>query len=429
MPLTHHTAKDYAYPIREIVDIANSISPYVSVPIRWENIGDPVSRGHTMPKWMLDVIRDTLPEATGYCPTRGVEHTREFLAGQHNLESGPSIQAKDILFFNGLGDAIASLMSVLSPEIRMIVPEPGYPSYSTLEALRCDKACISYGLDNAYDWQINLDELEKKLKLHPEIRLLLLLQPSNPLGTLMSFNTMQSLAEIAKKYSLIVISDEIYREHVFEPQEFVSWQAVAGNLPSILLKGISKNLPWPGARCGWMEFLNCQFSEELCELQKVLEKKKMLEVCATTLPQLVIPKLFSDLRLKPWYEESNRFYASRQHQVQIVLQEVLGVQVVKARAAFYTSVLIPSIPACYAEKPPFDSQINTILEKNWINASYDTRFCLWLLVETGICLVPLSSFGGSLQGFRMTVLQRDETKFEKLLLDIQAGLKRILLVS
>jgi aspartate/methionine/tyrosine aminotransferase len=94
---------------------------------------------------------------------------------------------------------------------------------------------------------------------------------------------------------------------VFEPEEFVSWQAVSEDLPSILLKGISKDLPWPGARCGWMEFINCQHSEELTELQKVLEKKKMLEVCATTLPQLVIPKLFSDPRLLPWYEESNRF--------------------------------------------------------------------------------------------------------------------------
>jgi aspartate/methionine/tyrosine aminotransferase len=115
--------------------------------------------------------------------------------------------------------------------------------------------------------------------------------------------------------------------------------------------------------------------------------------------------------------------------VQDVFLSVPGVQVIQAQAAFYTSVLIPSIPLCDLIHPPFTPELNLVLANTWKTASSDTRFCLWLLIQTGICLVPLSSFGGRLQGFRMTVLQKDEALFELLLKDLNSSLKQAQLLK
>jgi aspartate/methionine/tyrosine aminotransferase len=64
------------------------------------------------------------------------------------------------------------------------------------------------------------------------------------------------------------------------------------------MKGISKDLPWPGSRCGWIEVYNEDKDENFKRYIKTILTSKMLEVCSTTLPQFVLPQIYEDERYK-----------------------------------------------------------------------------------------------------------------------------------
>jgi hypothetical protein len=126
---------------------ASSIGPYASVllkvgkvsevnseasapkyEITWENIGDPIQKHNVVPEWMKEIVSDLVSQdkSYGYADSKGVLETRMFLADINNKKGGSQITAEDILFFNGLGDAIAKLYQFLIPTARIIGPSPAY---------------------------------------------------------------------------------------------------------------------------------------------------------------------------------------------------------------------------------------------------------------------------------------------------------------
>ena len=87
--------------------------------------------------------------------------------------------------------------------------------------------------------------------------------------------------------------------------------SVIGDVPGIAMRGISKELPWPGARSGWVEFYNRSKDVEFDRFARSLLNIKMLEVCSTTLPQQVIPQVMGDSRYYPYLQERTVRYAKR----------------------------------------------------------------------------------------------------------------------
>ncbi len=71
---------------------------------------------------------------------------------------------------------------------------------------------------------------------------------------------------------------------------------VIGDVPGMALRGISKEFPWPGSRCGWLEVFNKDKHPRFERYVKSLINAKMLEVCSTSLPQYSIPRIMGDPR-------------------------------------------------------------------------------------------------------------------------------------
>ena len=113
------------YEIRNIVNVAEKLQKH-GVKINWENIGDPIVKGEVIPDWMKEIVaREAMHNDTwGYCHTRGVLETREFICDMTNRRGGAQITPDDIIFFNGLGDAIAKVYGCLRPETRILLPSP-----------------------------------------------------------------------------------------------------------------------------------------------------------------------------------------------------------------------------------------------------------------------------------------------------------------
>ena len=426
--LLHPGSENLKYEIREIVTVAKQIEKLGTL-ITWENIGDPIAKGEQVPLWIKEMVKETIDknESFGYSPTKGLDVAREYIANERNLEKGIQITANDILFFNGLGDAISTIYDHLHPDARVIGPNPAYPTHSSAEAAHADAPPITYSLDPGKNWEPDLEELEQKIESNPNITGILIINPDNPTGFVYSIETISKMVAIAKKHNLFIISDEIYSNLAFKDSGMQKLAQVIGDVPAIAMRGISKEFPWPGARCGWIEFYNRDTDENFAKYTESLLNAKMLEVCSTTLPQAVLPKVMSDERYYPYLNARVEAYSKRSKRAVEVLTQVPGLILHEAQGAFYMSALFEEGKLTQSQELPVSTEAETIITPRLQNASLDQRFVYFLLASTGICVVPLSTgFNSTHQGFRFTLLESDDQKFEKILSTLKSSIESYL---
>jgi aspartate/methionine/tyrosine aminotransferase len=86
---------------------------------------------------MKDIVEKEVKkdESYGYCLTKGVLETREYIS-QERQKEGVILDVEDILFFNGLGDAISTTYFYINRHARIIGPDPAYPAHSSAESAR-----------------------------------------------------------------------------------------------------------------------------------------------------------------------------------------------------------------------------------------------------------------------------------------------------
>jgi alanine-synthesizing transaminase len=378
-----------------------------------------VAKGEKVTPWIKEYAAKAMETdiTYAYSPTKGLLPTREYIAKERNLEGGIQITADDILFFNGLGDAISKVYKNLHPNVRVIGPNPAYPTHSSAEAAHSDRPHITYSLDPFNGWQPDLVEMEKKIHDHPEIGGILIVNPDNPTGYVYTEDVLKSIVDIAKRHDLFIITDEIYSNLAYGVQ-YKKLAAVIGDVPAIAMRGISKEFPWPGGRCGWVEFYNRDKDEDFDIYCKSLIDSKMLEVCSTTLPQYVLPQVMQDDRYYPMLQERRNLYAKkadRAHEILSVLPEVI---INKPNGAFYmTLVFKPGVLSSTQSLVFANDAIGSLMQKLITpDITLDKRFVYYLLASTGICVVPLTSgFNSTYDGFRFTLLEQDESVFEQTL--------------
>lgn len=428
--IVHPGADELKYEIREIVEVANKIEK-AGVLINWENIGDPIAKGQEVPLWIKEIIADTVLKdnmSFGYSPTMGLLATREYIAYERNLEGGAQITPDDILFFNGLGDAISTIYNYINKDARVIGPNPAYSTHSSAEAAHAGSPHITYRLNPKNNWYPDIADLEEKLKLHPEISGILLVNPDNPTGMVYSQQVIRQLIMIAERNDLFIISDEIYSNLFYGGTVHKKIASVIGNVPGIAMRGISKEFPWPGARCGWIEFYNRDKDPAFARYAKTIIDAKRLEVCSTTLPQKVIPAVMSDPRYYPYLEKRNTAFWKKSQIAHSIFSKVPGLSVNKAFGAFYMTILFNEGVLCAGQfLKPANGAAAEIIRPVLVSTNLDKHFVYNLLASRGICVVPLSSgFNSDLQGFRITLLEQDISKFTNTMETIAEAAKEYL---
>lgn len=426
--LLHPGAENLKYEIREIVDVAKKIET-TGTSISWENIGDPIAKGEKVPEWIKDYVKNMVDQnaSFGYSPTKGLDTAREYIAKERNLEKGINITPGDILFFNGLGDAISTIYDHLHQSARVIGPNPAYPTHSSAESAHADSPAITYSLDPYKGWEPDLEELEQKIEANKDIAGILIINPDNPTGFVYSIETISRMVDIARKHNLFIISDEIYSNLAYKGSGMQKLAQVIGDVPAIAMRGISKEFPWPGARCGWIEFYNRDKDENFSRYAESLLNAKMLEVCSTTLPQAVLPQVMSDDRYYSYLEGRVDAYGRRSKRAVEVLSQIPGLIIHEAQGAFYMSALFKEGTLTQTQELPISTEAEAIISPYLEKASLDQRLVYFLLAATGICVVPLSTgFNSTHQGFRFTLLESDEEKFEKILITLKNAVESYL---
>jgi aspartate/methionine/tyrosine aminotransferase len=410
--IVHVGADNLTYEIREIVAVGRALRD-LGVDMTWENIGDPVQKGEPPPDWIRKIVAGLLEEplSWAYCDTEGVPATREFLAAKVNERpSGVQVSPSDILFFNGLGDAVSKVYGQLRREARVLGPSPAYSTHSSAESASSGYKHHTYDLDPYNGWMPDVDDIRMKVKYNDAIAGILLLTPDNPTGAVYPRELLVEIAEIARQYDCFIITDEIYAHIVYDGRRMHASQWV-GDVPAIAMRGISKEYPWPGSRCGWIEILNRGRDENFSRYCNSLLAAKRLEVSSTTLPQMSIPRVMGDPRYATHLRRREALFARRADEAAAAFAGCESVVANKPGGAFYFTVMFKDGVLNDHQTLPIENRVvRERIEQMVKGVARDKRFVYYLMGATGIVVVPLTGFESNHHGFRITLLESDDTK-------------------
>jgi alanine-synthesizing transaminase len=408
------------YEIREVVDVVQKLKEVdPSFEFIGENIGDPIVKGWRVPAFLKQIITEEVQRegdaVFGYAHSRGNPAVRKWVA-EYSRKFSPSstLDYEYVLFTNGLGAAIAGLYHMVPHGARILQPAPTYPSHASMESFNAGAPPIVYHLNPRKGWLPDLDHMESQIRAHPDIAGLLLINPNNPTGAVYDADTLERVVKLAEKYQLMILSDEIYFRMVYNGARFVQLTEIAHNrVPLIVMRGLSKDVPWPGGRSGWVEFHNTHLDQDYLNFCEAVKKRILLEVCSVHLPQVVLPRFYDHPEFEEWNRNYNAELERNGNSIAEVLEATKGLTVNRTRGAFYMMPLFDEgILNNKQTLPIANAAIRNIIEQEVSkpNTAPDKRFALYLLGATGICVVPATGFYCAHSGFRITTLERNEQK-------------------
>jgi aspartate/methionine/tyrosine aminotransferase len=356
-----------------------------------------------------------------YTQSAGIPFIRKAVAEFITRRDGIPADPSRVILTDGASKGAQAVLTALlrSPNDGFMIPIPQYPLYSASLTLYGGQR-IGYFLDERDRWQLSeaalTESLENAQKTGIRAVGLVVINPGNPTGSVLSRDNQEMIIGFARRHGLALIADEVYQENVYAAgAAFHSFAKVMHDLgdtqtPLFSLHSVSKGfLGECGHRGGYLELRNIPD-----DVLGVFIKLQSIALCANVPGQLVTYLMVAPPQPG---DESYAGYVSERDAIQADLKkkaEILGEGVSKVPGM---SVDVPQ-GAMYAfvrfELPPdpgIDLETMSPEECEAYAAKRDSAYCLALLEETGICVVPGSGFGqlpGTLH-FRTTFLPpRDE---------------------
>ena len=408
------------YQIREIVDTAQKIQEIdPEFEFVAENIGDPIPKGWEVPMFLKDAIINEVSKkgdkVFGYSHSRGLPEARKWVVNYAKRFSPSSqLDYEYVLFCSGLGAGISALYHMLPKGKRVIQPTPSYPTHASMESYAAGAEPVAYKLDPDNDWQPDLEDMEKQIVDNPEVVGILVINPNNPTGAVYSRETLEKIVQLAEKHKLMIFSDEVYFRMVYNGYKFEQITEIAqGRVPLVVMRGVSKDVPWPGGRCGWLEFHNINLDDDFRKYADAVKKRILMEVCSVSLPQFILSQIYDHPDYEPWLEANNKELEANGNYIADVLNATSGMKVNRTNGAFYMMPLFED--GVLNDKQSLKIENDKVREYVEEEVSrpdmpLDQRFTYYLLAATGICVVPATGFFSPYNGFRLTTLDRDEER-------------------
>ena len=238
----------------------------------------------------------------------------------------------DIIVTTGGSEALLfAFGSIMDSDDEVIIPEPFYANYNGFSTASGVKVVpvISKIEDNFALPPI--EEFEKHIT--PKTKAILICNPGNPTGYLYSREEIKKLASIVKKHDLFLIADEVYREFVYDGNEFYSIMQEEGlEDHAIMIDSVSKRYSMCGARIGYLVSKNKQVI------------KTALKFAQARLSPPTLAQIASEAALETpqsYFDEVIEEYVKRRNTLIRELEKIEGVKVAKPKGAFYCIVELP----------------------------------------------------------------------------------------
>ncbi|VDK43845.1 unnamed protein product [Anisakis simplex] len=329
-------AKHTVNPIRQVCDTM-SIAPNPNKSLIKLHLGDPSLTGSFPPSPVAEIAIETALRShkyNGYGPAIGYVEARESVARHFSTPQAP-ITADDVILASGCSHALQMAIEVLAnPGDNILVPSPGFPLYSTLMRSHQIEDRF-YELDMCEGAQINLDNLESLMDCRT--RAIIVNNPSNPTGVVLSRDHLEDVLRIAHKHRLPIIADEIYGELTYDGAEFVPLATLEPRVPILTCDGIGKRYLVPGWRLGWL-IVHDRY-DAFTQIRKglVALSQKIVGPCA--LIQGALPKILSDTPAS-FFERITSILAKNACIVHERLSRVRGLRPLKPNGAMYMMIAI-----------------------------------------------------------------------------------------
>lgn len=284
-----------------------------------------------------------------------------FVKEKYNLNYAP---ASEVLVTVGATEAIAaSLLSVLNPGDKVLLPAPIYPGYEPVITL-ADAEPI-YMDTTSTDFVLKPEMIDAAMAEHGDkVKAIVLNYPSNPTGVTYNREEVKAIADTIRKYDIFVISDEIYSELTYDGTHV----SIAEYLreQTILINGLSKSHAMTGWRIGFI------FAPEAFNAE-IMKTHQYLVTAASTISQkAAVEALLEGINdtelMKPEYIQRRDFLYEK--------MTSLGFKVAKPHGAFYIFAKIPA-----------DAEQDSM------------KFCLDLAETAHLAIIPGIAFGPEAEGY------------------------------
>ena len=188
---------------------------------------------------------------TKYTPASGIDELKQAIVEKFSRDQGIRYETSQILVSCGAKHTLYNVaQALLDPGDEVIIPAPYWVSYPDIVRLADGQPVI---LETKESDGYAIDPKQLEAKVTPRTKALILNSPSNPTGTLYTRETLEAVADAAKRHGFLVISDEIYEQLVYGDTPFLSIVSVAPGIAdqTLVVNGVSKAFSMTGWRIGY----------------------------------------------------------------------------------------------------------------------------------------------------------------------------------
>jgi aminotransferase len=340
-------------------------------------------------------VKDAAHEAitnnfSHYTGMSGLTDVREaatfFVKEKYGISYQP---ASEVLVTIGATEAIsASLLSILEPGDKVLMPAPIYPGYEPVITLA--QAQPVYIDTSVNDFILTPEMIKAAMAEHGSaVKAIILNYPSNPTGVTYNRQEVQAIAEVLKNYPIFVISDEIYSELTYDEPHV----SIAEFIPeqTIMINGLSKSHAMTGWRIGFI------FGPANLIAQIIKVHQYLVTAASTISQKAAVRALIEGINdaaiMKEEYRRRRDFVYQRMIEC--------GFTVAKPSGAFY---LFAKIPTGYEQ----DSM----------------KFCVALAQEEAVAIIPGIAFGQEAEGYVRISYAADMDVLKEAMTRIQRYMKK-----
>lgn len=257
---------------------------------------------------------------TAYTTARGIVELREIIAAQRHRYQ----EAGNIMITAGVSEAVfLVLASLINPNDEVIIISPSFFIFDKGVELCGGKSVFIPLQENGETFYLDIKALEAKIT--PKTKLIILNSPHNPTGWVADKKTVQSIVGIVEKHKLLLLSDEIYKDFIYDNDNFVSPENFTDRV--IIVDGISKTFSATGLRIGWIV-------ADKKIIERILPLHQLILLSAPAPFQYAANKLFrSDLT--QYVKKLRDTYGKRRDLVTDQLRKINHATIVKPNGAFY----------------------------------------------------------------------------------------------
>jgi alanine-synthesizing transaminase len=333
------------------------------------NLGNPAPFGLFAPDAVLRDVVANIGDAQGYSDARGIHAGRLAVAQFFERRGVAGVGPDDVFLGNGVSELIVmALQALLDTGDEVLVPSPDYPLWTGAVNL-CGGRAVHYRCDETAGWAPDLEHVAAQIT--GSTRAMVIINPNNPTGAVYSQETLLGLLDLARRHNLLVLTDEIYDQILYDGAVHNSAAALAPDLVVLTLGGLSKTYRLAGFRSGWLVVSGPQ--HQASDYLDGLELLANMRMCPNVPAQYAIQTALGGLQsISDLLEPGGRLRDQRDH-AWSKITEIPGVTCVKPSGALY---LFPRLDPEVYKITDDEQMVIDLLEQQHLLVTHGSGFNL-----------------------------------------------------